>query len=214
MDATTDGRLRRGDLTRRTVLKRAVDIASIQGLEGLSIGQLAADLEISKSGLFAHFGAKEELQLATIRAARRIYSDTVVAPAMAGTGRPGAHLGPERGLARLLPRPGLPGRLLLRQGDPRLRRAPGQGARRTGRGERRVDGDRGGGRRGGSGRSDTWCRRPTRAQLAFELNAYYEGANLLSLLRDADGSAYDLARRSIRARLEDFAAPGAPRPWK
>ena len=81
MTETTDGRLRRGDATRRTVLKRAVDIASIQGLEGLSIGQLAADLQISKSGLFAHFGAKEELQLATIRAARRIYADAVVAPA-------------------------------------------------------------------------------------------------------------------------------------
>ena len=51
-------------------------------------------------------------------------------------------------------------------------------------------------------------------QLAFELNAYYEGANLISLLRDDDGSAYDLARRSIRARLQDFAAPGAPAPWK
>ena len=83
MDTTTDGRLRRGDLTRRTVLRHAVDIASIQGLEGLSIGKLATELEISKSGLFAHFGAKEELQLATIRAARRIYADTVVAPALA-----------------------------------------------------------------------------------------------------------------------------------
>jgi hypothetical protein len=51
-------------------------------------------------------------------------------------------------------------------------------------------------------------------QLAFELNAYFEGANLISLLRDDDGSAYDLARRSIRARLQDFAEPGTPLPWK
>ena len=90
MEATTDGRLRRGDLTRRTVLQHAVDIASVRGLEGLSIGKLATELAISKSGLFAHFGAKEELQLATIRAARRIYADAVVVPAMAvpaGLGR-------------------------------------------------------------------------------------------------------------------------------
>ncbi|HZX06025.1 TetR/AcrR family transcriptional regulator, partial [Kribbella sp.] len=76
-----DGRLVRGDQTRRAVLRRSVDIASVDGLEGLSIGRLAADLGISKSGLFAHFGSKEELQLATIRAARRIYADTVVTPA-------------------------------------------------------------------------------------------------------------------------------------
>jgi AcrR family transcriptional regulator len=78
METRTDGRLVRGDQTRRAVLRRAVDIASIDGLEGLSIGRLAGELEISKSGLFAHFGSKEELQLATIRAARRIYADAVV----------------------------------------------------------------------------------------------------------------------------------------
>ena len=75
-----DGRLARGDQTRRAVLRRAVDIASVDGLEGLSIGRLATELGISKSGLFAHFGSKEELQLATVRAARRIYADNVVVP--------------------------------------------------------------------------------------------------------------------------------------
>ncbi|WP_248581752.1 TetR/AcrR family transcriptional regulator [Nocardioides sp. InS609-2] len=78
----TDGRLRRGSETRRAVLARAVQVASLHGLDGISIGQLATDLSISKSGLFARFGAKEELQLATIRAARAIYADAVVAPAM------------------------------------------------------------------------------------------------------------------------------------
>ncbi len=77
----------RGDQTRRAVLRRAVDIASVDGLEGLSIGRLATELGISKSGLFAHFGSKEELQLATIRAARRIYADAVVEPAFAGRAR-------------------------------------------------------------------------------------------------------------------------------
>src|SRR3954463_2807603 len=81
--ATTDGRIRRGDETRRTVLRRAVDLASVDGLDGVTIGRLADELSISKSGLSAAFGSKEALQLATIRAARAIFSQTVVVPAMA-----------------------------------------------------------------------------------------------------------------------------------
>src|SRR3954447_25679218 len=81
--ATTDGRIRRGDETRRTVLRRAVDLASVEGLDGVTIGRLAQELSISKSGLFAHFGSKEELQLATIRAARAIFAQAVVTPAQA-----------------------------------------------------------------------------------------------------------------------------------
>ena len=80
---STDGRIRRGDQTRRTVLRRAVDLASVEGLDGVTIGRLAQELSISKSGLFAHFGSKEELQLSTIRAARRVFSDEAVTPAMA-----------------------------------------------------------------------------------------------------------------------------------
>jgi len=72
----------RGDKTRHAILARAVQIASTEGLEGLSLGQLAADLGMSKSGLFAHFGSKEELQLKTLRAARRIFYDAAVQPAL------------------------------------------------------------------------------------------------------------------------------------
>ncbi|GAA4705531.1 TetR/AcrR family transcriptional regulator [Nocardioides conyzicola] len=79
---TTDGRVRRGDRTRRVVLARAVDLASVEGLDGLSIGRLATDLEISKSGLIAHFGSKEGLQLATIRAARAIFVHTIIEPTL------------------------------------------------------------------------------------------------------------------------------------
>ena len=78
----TDGRIRRGDRTRRLVLGHAVDVASVDGLEGLSIGRLATDLSMSKSGLIAHFGSKEELQLATVRAARAIFAQTVIEPAL------------------------------------------------------------------------------------------------------------------------------------
>src|SRR4051812_46434953 len=79
----TDGRIRRGDRTRRLVLRRAVDVASVDGLEGLSLGRLATELELSKSGVFALFGSKEELQLATIDAALTIFRSHVVTPARA-----------------------------------------------------------------------------------------------------------------------------------
>jgi AcrR family transcriptional regulator len=81
-DTTTDGRVLRGERTRRVVLAKAVDVASVEGLEGLSIGRLAAELSISKSGLIGHFGSKEELQLRTIRAARAIFVQTVIEPAL------------------------------------------------------------------------------------------------------------------------------------
>ncbi|MEV7178788.1 TetR/AcrR family transcriptional regulator [Kitasatospora sp. NPDC093679] len=77
---TTDGRVQRGNETRRAVLGRAVEVASVEGLEALSIGRLATDLGLSKSGVFASFGSKEELQLAAVRAAQRIFRDAVVVP--------------------------------------------------------------------------------------------------------------------------------------
>jgi AcrR family transcriptional regulator len=58
-----------------------VDVASVDGLEGLSLGRLATELELSKSGVFALFGSKEELQLATIEAAFDIFTAHVVTPA-------------------------------------------------------------------------------------------------------------------------------------
>jgi AcrR family transcriptional regulator len=79
-DDEADGRRRRGNRTRESILQAAADLASVEGLEGLSIGRLAGALEMSKSGLFAHFGSKEELQLATIDAARRRFVEHVVKP--------------------------------------------------------------------------------------------------------------------------------------
>ena len=68
-----DGRRARGEKTRDAILDAAVQIASQEGLEGLSIGRLATELGVSKSGLFAHFGSKTELQIATVDAAREIF---------------------------------------------------------------------------------------------------------------------------------------------
>jgi AcrR family transcriptional regulator len=75
-----DGRRRRGNATRESILQAAADLASVEGLEGLTIGRLATELKMSKSGLFAHFGSKEELQLATVDAARRRFVEHVVRP--------------------------------------------------------------------------------------------------------------------------------------
>jgi AcrR family transcriptional regulator len=58
-----------------------MNIASSEGLEGLSIGRLSGELKISKSGLFTHFGSKEELQLSTVRAGREVFIDAVIRPA-------------------------------------------------------------------------------------------------------------------------------------
>ena len=70
-----------GERTRQSILESAVDIASAQGLEGLTIGRLATEMGMSKSGLFAHFGSKEELQLATVEAARKVFIREVIRPA-------------------------------------------------------------------------------------------------------------------------------------
>jgi AcrR family transcriptional regulator len=79
----TSGQTGKGADTRAAILDRAVDLASVEGLEGLTIGRLAAELEMSKSGLFAHFGSKQELQLAAVDAAARRFSAAVIEPALA-----------------------------------------------------------------------------------------------------------------------------------
>src|SRR6478609_2450948 len=64
--------------SRRTILDAAARLATTHGLEGLSIGDLAQHIGMSKSGLYAHFKSKEELELATIDAAAEIFEDDVI----------------------------------------------------------------------------------------------------------------------------------------
>jgi AcrR family transcriptional regulator len=77
-----DGRLARGARTRTAVLDAAVLLSSERGLDGLSLGQLAEHLGASKSGLFAHWRSKEELQLATIERAREQGIEEIIRPAL------------------------------------------------------------------------------------------------------------------------------------
>jgi AcrR family transcriptional regulator len=90
--ATTTPVQSKGERTRATILDEAARLATIVGLEGLTIGGLANATGMSKSGLYAHFGSKQELQLATIDAARATFVEEVLRPA----------LGAPKGIQRLL----------------------------------------------------------------------------------------------------------------
>src|SRR3954465_5333025 len=76
-----------GERTRSAILRGAASLATVDGLDGLSIGNLATAIGISNSGLYAHFGSKEELQLPTVAEAGRILTEEVIEPALAA--RPG-----------------------------------------------------------------------------------------------------------------------------
>jgi AcrR family transcriptional regulator len=71
-----------GERSRGAILEVAARLATVEGLEGLSIARLADAVGMSKSGLFAHFGSKEELQLATVDAATDVFVSAVVEPAL------------------------------------------------------------------------------------------------------------------------------------
>ena len=205
----TDGRIRRGDQTRRVVLRKAVDVASVEGLDGLTIGRLASELEISKSGLIAHFGTKEELQLATIRAARAIFATTVVGPALEispGTARLRALL--DGWLAYSSDRR-FPGGCFFARASHEYAARPG--AVRDALAQ--VD--------------DEWLGLIARTieeaqaageidpdvdpeQLAFDLDSYLDSANLRSLF--GDRSVYDRAQRAQRDRLAAVSTAGAAAP--
>jgi len=77
-----NGSATKGERTRAAVLDEAARLATVDGLEGLSIGQLARSTGMSKSGLYAHFGSKLDLQLATIESARQTFVDEVLIPAL------------------------------------------------------------------------------------------------------------------------------------
>jgi len=174
------------------ILRRAADIASVEGLEGLSIGRLAAELDVSKSGVFAHFGSKEELQLATVRAAAKIFVDTVVTPAF----REPAGLPRLRALCEgwldYSERRTFPGGCFFAAVQPEFSSRPG-----------RV-------RDSIAEAGEKWTALIREAavqsgledpdQLAFEVVAFLEAANVQAVLHDFPG-AYDRARVAVRERL-------------
>jgi AcrR family transcriptional regulator len=72
----------KGAVTRSAIVDRAVLLARVEGFEGLSIGNVALAVGMSKSGVFAHFGSREELQIAVLDAAAQRFTDDVFAPAL------------------------------------------------------------------------------------------------------------------------------------
>jgi AcrR family transcriptional regulator len=194
-----DGRVERGNRTRRTVLRRAVDIASVEGLEALSVGRLAGELELSKSGVFALFGSKQELQLATVREASRIFVVEVLEPAS------GAAEGIERlrglceGWLRYSQERVFPGGCffygVMAEFD--AREGPVHDAlvesQRAWLGELERSAERA--RAAGELAADT-----DPGQLAFEVVALMETANAMSVLH-GEATPYVRARRGIAARL-------------
>lgn len=205
-----DGRVERGNRTRQLVLARTVEIASVEGLEALSVGRLATDLRLSKSGVFALFGSKQELQLATVREASRVFVAEVVEPAAkvpAGVGRVWrlCEAWLEYSEGRVFPGGcffyGVMAEFDAREGavhDALVRAQRDWGAHVEGcveearaAGELRADSDAG--------------------QLAFELIALMESANALSVLH-GENIAYRRARVGIAARLRAVAVDASSVP--
>jgi AcrR family transcriptional regulator len=81
-DRISDRRLLRGARSRQAITRHAVDIASLDGLDGLSFGRLAKDLGLSKAGIQTLFHTKERLQLATVETAQDVFVDAVIRPAL------------------------------------------------------------------------------------------------------------------------------------
>lgn len=188
-----------GERTRRTILLAATRLATVEGLEGLSIGRLAAETGMSKSGLFAHFGSKEELQLATIALAEEIFQDEVMTPALAGEGVARVRALSE-GFITHIDRQVFPGGCFFASAAAEMDTRPGRVRDRvlmtlelwSGLFVEALEVARARGEIAES--SDP-------AQIAFEINAVLAQANGLFLLRE-DARVFDMARRAIADRLE------------
>lgn len=74
--------MKKGELTRTAIIDAALELSARVGLEGLTIGALAERMQMSKSGVFAHFGAREDLQIAVLNAYERRFVDDVLLPAL------------------------------------------------------------------------------------------------------------------------------------
>jgi AcrR family transcriptional regulator len=196
----------KGARTRHGILERAVDIASVEGLAGLTIGRLAEELEMSKSGLFAHFGSKEELQLATVEAARQRFVDEMFRPALKAA----------RGYPRLL--------AICRSWLAYIKRGVFPGGCFFAAASFEFDGRPGPIRDAVVAAMDVWLDALEKAirmakeeghldrgvdvkQLAFEINAIFFGANFSYQMRD-DKRAISRAWKAIEDRLESVRVKG------
>jgi len=189
-----------GERSRAAILDAATQLATVQGLDGLSIGNLADHIGMSKSGLYAHFGSKEELQLAAVDTAVEIFADAVIRPAREVEG----------GFARLealcenffsyLEKPVFPGGCFFASAAAELDTHPGPVREKLAEAlsgwlallERRAREAQ------EAGELDA-AEDP--ALVAFELEAFMKMGNSMTLLH-GDWDGLEQARRAIRGRLE------------
>jgi AcrR family transcriptional regulator len=197
--ATETRRRSDGERSRQTILRAAANLATVHGLEGISIGSLAAHIGMSKSGLYAHFRSKEQLQLETVDTALEIFGAEVVAP-LANVADPGARLWTlyERFLD-YVERRVFPGGCFFASVEAEFDTLPGAVQDRI----REIQGARTeqihalirDAQTAGAISADE-----DPAQLAFDLNAAALMGNTMFVLHD-DVSYLELARAAIRRRL-------------
>ncbi len=200
MTTTSTPRRRRsdGERSRRAILLTAARLATVEGLDGLTIGRLATETGMSKSGLFAHFGSKEDLQLAVIDTAEEIFEADVLAPAMEVTGLRRVEVLSERFLSHV-GRDVFPGGCFFASAISELDTRPGRLR------DRLVDVQKGwwglieGAVRDAqaSGEADPDA---DPVQVTFEVNAMLAEANGLYLVLRSE-APLDMARRGVADRL-------------
>ena len=213
-DRRTAGKQRRrsdGERSRRAILDAAARLATVEGIDGLSIGGLARAIGMSKSGLYAHFGSKEELQLATTAFAEEVFDADVIDPAMkTDDGLPRVEALCERFLSHV-ERCVFPGGCFFASVAAELDTRPGPvrdrvAAVQSGWAELIASGLRAAQRQGELDASASI------EQLTFEITATLAHANTVFLLH-SDREAFSLARRAIRDRLQrTTSAPAAASP--
>jgi AcrR family transcriptional regulator len=188
-----------GERSRNAILRGATELATLEGLEGLSIAGLADHIGMSKSGLYAHFGSKEELQLATIEKAQEIFDREVARPALEQPEGLPRVLGMSDAYLSYLERRVFPGGCFFAA-------AGAEFATRKGRVREKLQDLAADGMRALSETiRDAQARGEIDAdldadQLAFEIDALLHGANAGFLL-SGDREPLERARRAIRDRL-------------
>jgi AcrR family transcriptional regulator len=189
-----------GERSRQAILDAAARLATVEGIDGLSIGGLAGEIGMSKSGLYAHFGSKEELQLATIDFAEQVFDTEVIDPAVGiGDGIVRVEALCERFLSHV-ERGVFPGGCFFASVAAEIDTRPGPvrdriEAFQSGWAELVASGLR-------TAQDEGALDRDTNVeQLTFEINAVLAHANNVFLLQ-GNRKAFDLARGAIRDRLE------------
>jgi AcrR family transcriptional regulator len=189
-----------GERSRRAILDAATRLATVEGIEGLSIGRLAQAIGMSKSGLYAHFGSKEDLQLATVAAAEKLFDADVVEPALrADDGLARVEALCERFLSHV-ERGVFPGGCFFASVAAEVDTRPGPVRDRVAAVQSRWAELVAAGLRAAQAEGEL-DPEASIEQLTFEINAILAQANTVFLLYD-DREVFELARHALRERVE------------